>query len=152
MRKLFTILLFSTLFSIFILDLPVSANGKTHNKIFLENIQALKSSDLKEGSFVKTLGYITKQDNGGADYFITSHPDYPVDDIFVIKTSGNKYAQMLFDQTSMINVACAGIFPSSNISDNLNKLISQSEGKVSGIQFNSGKYYLDKAVALRSLN
>ena len=151
MRKKLIILWFIVPIVAFIYIVLYVTNVYAADHVSLNTINDLKTSNLSLGTVVKTKGYNTIGDNGEAQYMITAKPNYPVDDIFVIAIQDGKFAQMVISPTSVINVACAGIFPNDTISEKLNKLINSANGKVSGIQFNSGTYYINSNISLRSL-
>lgn len=132
----------------YVLDEPIE-NTDTM-ELTVRNIEELKSLDIEVGCTVYTEGYADVGDNGNAAYIITDSPDYNTDNVFVIPIKNKKYAQMLFDADSIINVACAGIYPDTQISSKLNTLVYLISGKARGIQFNSGTYYLESAIYLQS--
>lgn len=138
----------STIAPNYVLDEPIE-NTDTM-ELTVRNIEELKSLDLEVGCTVYTEGYADVGDNGNAAYLITDSPDYNADNVFVIQLNNRKYAQMIFDTDDIINVACAGIFPDNKISAQLNSLIYLISGKVRGLKFNSGTYYLESAVYLKS--
>ena len=59
---------------------------------------------------------------------------------------------MNYNAQTVLNVACAGIFPNTEISNTLNSLIASSVNKIEGIQFNDGTYILDSPVYLDSIS
>lgn len=147
------LLLILSVFMLFLIPKTIcSASSSAAAKTTFKNMEALKAATLTSGAIVTTQGYNSPNDGGGASYTITSSPKYPVDDIYVIQLAHNKYAQMVFSSDSKINVACAGIFPGANISEPLNALIKASVGKVAGIKFNSGDYFIENSITLLSLS
>lgn len=121
------------------------------NSIVVNNINELKESSFNSGTSVQTSGYYLPGDGGQATYVIADNASAPVDDIFVIQTKNNKYAQLVYNSSTMLNVACAGIFPEQKISDRLNLLLKNGTRKIKGIQFNSGVYYLNSGIDLYSM-
>ncbi len=120
-------------------------------EIVVSNISELKTMDLEVGSTVQTEGYNEAGDNGGATYIITDSPEYNADNVFVIPVKNKKYAQMVIGADDLLNVACAGIYPDTKISSKFNTLVYLVSGRVRGVQFNSGTYYLESAIYLKSM-
>ncbi|WP_022762957.1 leucine-rich repeat protein [Butyrivibrio sp. AD3002] len=115
-----------------------------------DSLNDLLAADIPVGTVVSVKGYASAGDGGAASYQITdSAPDK---NIFYTKMKNKKYAQLILTDT--INVAQVGIFPTTDISERLNLLITSSvaSGVVSTIQFNDGVYTLDKTIYLKSLN
>lgn len=115
-------------------------------------IADLKKANLTVGLTVTTLGYSTSGDLGGAKYLIVSDSTVVTDEFLYIQLNNGLKAKLIYDSTSTVNVATAGIFINQNISDRLNTVITALAGKASGIKFNDGIYFVDKPVNLFSLN
>jgi len=110
------------------------------------------NAELESGSEVEVLGYSTKGDGGAAKYRIIDTAASKADGLFIEALKNGKYAELIVPSDGLISVALYGIFPNSEISDRLNKLIEMSCNKVSGLRFESGDYIVDKPVVLKSLS
>ena len=132
-------------------DIPVESPDSQNASATFSTIKELANSDLPVGTIVKTEGYNNAGDNGSAKYIITDSPEYKTDNIFVMQTRNKKYAQLLFDPNSYINVAAAGIQPNDNISSKLNSFMYFCNNRVKGISFGSGTYYIDSTLHLTNL-
>ncbi len=119
---------------------------------YFNNVNELKKASGFSSRLVATRGYFNIDDNGGAYYRIVESTDKTIDGIFVLKLDCGKYAELQYDSKTILNVACAGVFPNESISEKLNRLIYSATNKIYGIQFNDGTYTLDKPVYLDSLN
>ncbi|MBQ8490534.1 MAG: hypothetical protein IJ535_12205 [Pseudobutyrivibrio sp.] len=125
----------------------------TSNIAQINSLDELRYANVNTGVSVQTSGYYNYGDGGAATYLITDSAPSSPDDIFVIKLKNGKYANLLYDSNTILNVACAGIFPGAEISDKLNQLIElSSRNKIYGIQFNTGTYLIDKPIKLKTLN
>lgn len=116
------------------------------------SVSAMKKGNYSAGTTVITQSYNSTGDNGGATYTISKTPSTTADDFLTVSLDNGLYANLQYGTGSLINVACAGIFPSTNISQRLNYVSSALSGKVSGIVFNEGTYYIDQKTILTSLN
>ncbi len=123
----------------------------TESTLVFNSVTELKESILDPGVSVQTSGYFLPGDGGGASYVITNKPSAPVDDVYVIELPNYRYAELVYNSSDVLNVACAGIFPDQKISLRLNNLIKNGAGKIKGIQFNPGVYYIDSGINLYSM-
>ncbi|WP_036608541.1 hypothetical protein [Oribacterium sp. P6A1] len=142
-------LLFVGILSCNVMDVQA---GPRDYKATYSNIEELKSASVKSGNLVSTKGFTTTDDFGGAKYVISSKPLFSIDTNMSIALDNGLYANLLFEKSSILNVACFGIQPDTIISRPLNSVLKAINHKVSGIRFNSGSYYVDKSIYLASID
>lgn len=126
---------------------PLSG-GDVYDGYEFSTVEDMRQTDLEVGWVVSTLGYQYEGDDGGATYRIVKKSEYKTDNVYVIPIRGHLYAEMVFDEDSIVNVASAGIYPEENIAVKLNSLMYYSRGRVRGIEFNTGTYYIEKKIYL----
>lgn len=114
-------------------------------------LSEMLASNLKVGDRVATKGYYTIGDCGSAIYNISASPSSYGSKLFSYKLKNDLYANLEYDETTILNVASVGIMPDTEISANINLLSEISEGHIAGIKFNNGTYYINNQVYLRSL-
>ena len=128
-------------------SVPLSG-GDVYDGFEFSTVEDMRQTDLEVGWIVSTAGYRYEDDNGGATYRIVQKSEYKTDNVYVIPIRGHLYAEMVFDEDTIVNVASAGIYPEENIGAKLNTLMYYSRGRVRGIEFNSGTYYIEKKIYL----
>ncbi|SDB46749.1 hypothetical protein SAMN02910298_02345 [Pseudobutyrivibrio sp. YE44] len=128
-----------------------SASNTSSAKTF-NSLQDLINADLEAGATASTKGFRADGDGGAAKYKITSTESSKVDGVFCLKLANGNYANLVYDYNTPINVSLYNITPNNAVSDKINQFINIVKGKVIGIKFNSGTYYIDKPVMLASLN
>lgn len=119
--------------------------GKVHS---FDTVSSLKNSTiLKTGMTVKTQGYYTSGDGGGAFYKIRAKSNSDVDNAGAILVIGNLVAEMIVH--GEVNVLTWGVAKkNSSTQVCLNNLLSYySTGNIS-IYFPSGEYYITETIYL----
>lgn len=118
----------------------------------VNTVKELRMLDLSIGQRVRTKGYNSVGDKGDAQYLIKNKNDIVEDGFIYIKLQNDLIAEIVLDRDSYVNVMAANIQTNTKISDQLNYMIKAISGKVKGIQFNSGIYYIDKRINLTSMD
>ncbi|WP_028241934.1 hypothetical protein [Pseudobutyrivibrio ruminis] len=115
--------------------------------IVFPTITEMIAANLSSGDQATTEGYYSRNDNGGASYYIDSTYTSPMTDI---RLHNGLIAHLNYSPT--LNVASIGIFPEQDCSKRLNEALRFFEGKISTLQFNDGNYIFENQVWLKSLN
>lgn len=102
----------------------IKENKKT---IIFDTVANMKnSSGLITGDFVKTYGFKTQNDNGGASYFVKVKENEVVDEMTIIALQNNLIAILLYDKT--INLKTLGAQANEDITAHLQKAINILNG------------------------
>ena len=97
------------------------------NTIIFDTVTNMKNSNgLIAGDFVKTYGFKTQNDNGGASYFIKVKENEVVDEMTIIELQNNLIAILLYDKT--INLKSLGAEANEDITPHLQKAINILNG------------------------
>lgn len=100
-----------------------------------------------ENSIVRTLGYYSSGDGGGAEYLIKSSDNYDSDGVFDVILNNGMIAKRVLDD-NIVNVLTLGIKKDSNKTEDVtyasNKLKAMFEtyDKLYTVYFPSGNYYI----------
>ena len=98
----------------------IKENKKT---IIFDTVANMKNSNgLVAGDFVKTYGFHTQNDNGGASYFLKVKENEVVDEMTIISLQNNLIAILLYDKT--INLKTLGAQANEDITAHLQKAIN----------------------------
>ncbi len=120
-------------------------------EVIVDTISKLKIANSEVGMIFRTEGYYTKNDGGGARYLIVDIKNEKDDSFLDIKLNNGLYAELILSSDEYVNVQVAGIRTEEKISERLNYVIQSLVGKVKGIKFLKGKYYIDKIIELNSM-
>lgn len=102
----------------------IKENKKT---IIFDTVANMKNSNgLVAGDFVKTYGFKTQNDNGGASYFVKVKENEVVDEMTIIALQNNLIAILLYDKT--INLKTLGAEANEDITLKLQKAINILNG------------------------
>lgn len=141
-KKINELVLDGTLADIINITVFEDLNNLIAEKVFkFNNVDEMKSYNLKVGDVVKTQGYFTKDDGGHGDYIIIADSEIECNEGSYIKLNNGLVAKLI---TDVINVNQFGIF-----SDEVNpqtekiRLLFKNKGK---IYFPQGTYILDNYV------
>lgn len=97
------------------------------NTIIFDTVTNMKNSNgLIAGDFVKTYGFKTQNDNGGASYFIKVKENEVLDEMTIIELQNNLIAILLYDKT--INLKTLGAEANEDITSHLQKAINILNG------------------------
>ena len=80
---------------------------KEFNKKLISNIEELKSLNLEANEKVRTLGYYSAFDEGGATYLITNDSTLTVDESFVISLNNGLKAKLIIEDNK-VNIKSLG--------------------------------------------
>lgn len=132
----------------------VSSSSKSRDKAkyHMTNVEEMKNSNIPIGAKVTTSGFYSANDNGGANYSISAAPMYPLDANISIALNNGLFANLIFNDSSIINIQTFGITKNGYISSALNKVTPVLTGNIGGIKFPDGKYYIDKPIKLYTVN
>lgn len=114
------------------------------------NVDSMLDADCPTGSFIRTRGYNAPKDGGGSVYEVVDTA--VANNITAFQLNNGKYAELVYDKDSVLNVAAVGIFPGENIGERFCTLLGYVGNGAKGIKFNDGEYFLDKQVCLKSLS
>lgn len=141
-KKINELVLDGTLADIINITVFEDLNNLIAEKVFkFNNVDEMKSYNLKVGDVVKTQGYFTKDDGGHGDYIIIADSEIECNEGSYIKLNNGLVAKLI---TDVINANQFGIF-----SDEVNaqtekfRLLFKNKGK---IYFPQGTYILDNYV------
>lgn len=95
--------------------------------IIFDTVTNMKNSNgLVAGDFVKTSGFKTQNDNGGASYFVKVKENELVDEMTIIELQNNLIAILQYDKT--INLKSLGAEANEDITPHLQKAINILNG------------------------
>ena len=153
MKKNIFFLFFLTFLSIACSHFTIAHASSTNTVLSVpiyNSTSELLSCNYPPGTTVKTLGYYSQNDEGAAEYIISSDNNLIADNFTVWNLNNGLKAVLKYPQNKILNVAVAGIFPNTPISNRLNILSEKAVGNVNYIQFNDGTYYIDEPIYLNS--
>lgn len=130
---------------------PLAYSSKKNIYSF-NNISELKAANISVNSTATTKGFNIPGDNGGAKYTISDSPIYPIETNISIALDNGLFANLNFTQKSIINVESLGIPENRFISNTLNLVLPHLSGKVAGIKFSDGMYYVNSPIIIPSIN
>ncbi len=118
----------------------------------MQNVNELKSSNLPLGSTATTLGFYNSNDNGGGQYIISDSPAFPLYTNLSLALNNGLFANLVFDNSSIINIQTFGITDNGYIATILNNISPYLSGKIDGIRFPAGEYYINTPIIIGSFN
>ena len=127
-----------------------SAKASSSRRI-VNTVEDMKAANVSAGATVITKGFYNAHDYGGARYTVSKSPLYPTETNLSIPLSNGLYANLSFGKKSIINVEVLGI-KDGFIAGALNAVMPHLSGKIDGIKFPNGNYYVEDAVVLTSVH
>ncbi len=121
-------------------------SNKSYAASSYNNVASLKNGKVKVGQIVKTNGFISSGDLGGATYSIEESPKYVHENLSIPLNNG-LYANIIINNRS-INAASAGIFPNNDMYPLLQDIEECLKSDVDEFKFNNGTYVFTRSLKL----